>query len=433
MASTTPPKKRLPRKTFREGTHLDTLAVREGLPATCWGENSEALFLTSSFVHPDAATAAARFANEEEAFVYSRFSNPTTMMFERRLAAMEGTEAAIATASGMSAILLMVMGLLKSGDHVICSRSVFGATIVLLEREFGKFGVKTTFVSQTDLQQWRDAVRPETKLLFAETPSNPTTEVCDIAQLADIAHGAGALLAVDNCFCTPALQKPVKLGADLVIHSGTKYLDGQGRVIAGAVCGSDALINGTLMPVMRGAGMSLSPFNAWVVLKGLETLSIRMAAQSANALQLARWLEGHPQVERVYYPGLESHAQHALAMRQQSGSGGAVVSFTVRSAGGDMAGGAAGDVSGGAVGGAARQAAFHVIDQTRLCSITSNLGDTKTLITHPSTTSHGRLTEEQRLAAGITQALIRVAVGLEHIEDIKADLSNGLDTLTSIS
>lgn len=395
--------------------------MREGLPATPWGENSEALFLTSSFVHPDAATAAARFANEEEAFVYSRFTNPTTMMFERRLAALEGTEAAIATASGMSAILLMIMGLLKAGDHVICSRSVFGATIVLFEREFGKFGVETTFVSQTDIAEWRAAVRPNTKLLFAETPSNPMTEVCDIAQLAEIAHAAGALLAVDNCFCTPALQQPVKLGADLVIHSGTKYLDGQGRVLAGAICGSDKLINGTFMPVMRGAGMSLSPFNAWVVLKGLETLSIRMAAQSANALKLAQWLSGQPGVDQVYYPGLPSHPQHALAMKQQNGCGGAVVSFNVRAGQGASQEDAQ----------ALRKAAFHVIDQTRLCSITANLGDTKTLITHPGSTSHGRLSEEQRLAAGITQGMIRVSVGLEHIDDLTADLARGLTTLNT--
>jgi O-succinylhomoserine sulfhydrylase len=411
-------KKKLPRKQLPAHAHIDTLAVREGLPPTQWNENSEALFLTSSFNHPDAATAAARFANEEEAFIYSRFTNPTTMMFERRLAALEGTEAAIATSSGMSAILLLIMGLLKSGDHVVCSRSVFGSTITLLQREFGKFGVESSFVSQTDLAEWRAAIKPNTKLLFAETPSNPLTEVCDIAALAEIAHAAGALLAVDNCFCTPALQQPAKLGADLIVHSGTKYLDGQGRVMAGALCGTDALINGPFMTTMRGAGMCLSPFNAWVVLKGLETLSIRMAAQSANALKLAQWLEQQPAVESVYYPGLPSHPQHALAMKQQSGCGGAVVSFTVKPAAGQ-----------GEVAARLRQGAFHVIDSTQLCSITSNLGDTKTLITHPSSTSHGRLAEEQRLAAGITQAMIRVAVGLEHIDDITADLARGLDSL----
>jgi O-succinylhomoserine sulfhydrylase len=389
--------------------------VREGLPPSQWGENSEALFLTSSFVHPDAATAAARFANEEEAFVYSRFTNPTTMMMERRLAALEGTEACIATSSGMSAILLICLGLLRAGDHVICSRSVFGSTIKLLGSELAKFGVETSFVSQTEVAEWRAAVRPTTKLLFAETPSNPLTEVCDIAALAAVAHEAGALLAVDNCFCTPALQQPVKLGADLIIHSGTKYLDGQGRVLAGAVCGPSAIVDDKLVPLMRSAGLTLSPFNAWVVLKGLETLGIRMAAQSERALALAQWLEAHPAVQRVYHPGLASHPQHALAMRQQNGCGGAVVSFIVKGEGAE----------------AGRRHAFHVIDATRICSITANLGDTKTTITHPASTSHGRLTEEQRLAAGITQGMIRVAVGLDDLEDLKADLARGLDTLNA--
>jgi O-succinylhomoserine sulfhydrylase len=398
----------IPRTRLPPDVRLDTLAVREGLPATPWGENSEALFLTSSFVHPDAETAARRFAGEEEAFVYSRFGNPTVTMMERRLAAMEGTEACIGTASGMAAIMLTVMALLKAGDHVVCSRSVFGSTIKLLAGEFGRFGVETSFVSQTDLDEWRGALRPNTRLLFAETPSNPLTEVCDIAALAGIAHGAGALLAVDNCFCTPALQRPALLGADLVIHSGTKYLDGQGRVVAGAVCGPTALIDDRFVPVMRSAGMSLSPFNAWVVLKGLETLAIRMQAQSARALELAQWLQAQPQVEQVYHPGLESHPQHALAMAQQSGQGGAVVSFVARGA---------------------RAGAFSVIDATRICSITANLGDTKTTITHPGTTSHGRLTEAQRLAAGIVPGLIRVAVGLEHVEDLKADLARGLALL----
>lgn len=419
-------KKKLPRKPLPAHAHIDTLAVREGLPPTQWNENSEALFLTSSFNHPDAATAAARFANEEEAFIYSRFTNPTTMMFERRLAALEGTEAAIATSSGMSAILLLIMGLLKSGDHVVCSRSVFGSTIALLQREFGKFGVESSFVSQTDLAEWRAAIKPNTRLLFAETPSNPMTEVCDVAALAEIAHASGALLAVDNCFCTPALQQPAKLGADIIVHSGTKYLDGQGRVVAGALCGPDGLINGPFMATMRGAGMCLSPFNSWVVLKGLETLSIRMAAQSANALKLAQWLETQAAVDKVFYPGLPSHPQHALAMRQQSQCGGAVVSFTVKPAAGAITVPGK-DLSDEAL--RLRQAAFHVIDQTQLCSITSNLGDTKTLITHPSSTSHGRLAEDQRLAAGVTQAMIRVAVGLEHIDDLTADLARGLDSL----
>ncbi|HEY8708866.1 MAG TPA: O-succinylhomoserine sulfhydrylase [Burkholderiaceae bacterium] len=408
----------IPRVQLPPDARLDTLAVRVGLPPSAWGENSEALFLTSSFVQPDAATAAARFANEEEAFIYSRFTNPTVTMFERRLAALEGAQACVATSSGMSAILLLGMGLLKTGDHVICSRSVFGSTIMLFGREFAKFGVETTFVSQTDPDEWRRAVKPNTKLLFAESPTNPLTEVCDIRALSTIAKDAGAWLAVDNCFCSPALQRPIEYGADLIIHSGTKYLDGQGRVIAGALCASEQLVNDKFVPVMRSAGMSLSPFNAWVVLKGLETLSIRMQAQSARALQLASWLETQAHVERVFYPGLESHPQHTLAMAQQSGSGGAVVSFIVE-----------GQASGGAA--LARSNAFHVIDQTQVCSITANLGDTKTTITHPGSTSHGRLTEDQRQAAGITQGMIRVAVGLDDIEDIKADLHRGLSTLAS--
>ena len=406
----------IPRVQLPPDVRLDTLAVREGLPPSAWGENSEALFMTSSFVQPDAATAAARFANEEEAFIYSRFTNPTVTMFERRLAAMEGAQACIGTASGMGAILLLGLAVLKAGDHVICSRSVFGSTIRLFAGEFGKFGVETTFVSQTDPDEWRRAVKPNTKLLFAESPTNPLTEVCDIRALAAIAKDAGALLAVDNCFCSPALQRPIEYGADVVMHSGTKYLDGQGRVIAGALCASEKLVNEKFVPVMRSAGVSLSAFNAWVVLKGLETLSIRMEAQSARALQLAAWLEAQEQVERVFYPGLKSHPQHELAMAQQSGRGGAVVSFIVK---GQAGGGAA----------LARSNAFHVIDQTQICSITANLGDTKTTITHPGSTSHGRLTEEQRQAAGITQGMIRVAVGLDDIDDIKTDLLRGLGSL----
>lgn len=404
-------------KKLPEGLHPDTLAVRSAVDKSQYGENSEALYLTSSFVQPDAATAVRRFANEEEGYIYSRFGNPTVASMEQRLAAMEGTEACIGTASGMAAILLMCMGLLKSGDHVICSQSVFGSTIKLIGSEFGKFGVESTFVSQTDVAQWQAAVRPTTKLLFAETPTNPLTEVCDIRALADIAHAAGALLAVDNCFCSPALSQPAKFGADLIIHSGTKYLDGQGRVIAGAICGTKKLIDEKLVPIMRSAGMTLSPFNAWVVLKGLETLSIRMQAQSTNALLLATWLEAQPGVARVYYPGLKSHPQHALAMQQQTfkgqGCGGAVVSFDLKGLDADSA----------------RRNAFHVIDSTQVCSITANLGDTKTTITHPATTSHGRLTEAQRQAAGIGQGLIRVAVGLEYIDDLKADLARGLDSL----
>ena len=398
----------IPRVKLPADARLDTLAVREGLPPSQYGENSEALYLTSSFVHPDAATAARRFANEEEAFVYSRFSNPTVTMMERRLAALEGTSGCIGTSSGMAAITLLIMGLLKAGDHVVCSQSVFGSTIKLLQ-DFAKFGVETNFVAQTDVAAWQAAMRPTTRLLFAESPTNPLTEVCDIRALADIAHAGGALLAVDNCFCSPALQQPVKLGADLVIHSGTKYLDGQGRVIAGAVCGPAELIDAKLVPTMRSAGLSLSPFNAWVVLKGLETLSIRMKAQSERALALAQWLESQPAIERVYYPGLPSHPQHALAMAQQGGSGGAVLSFVVQAA---------------ALGG--REAAFAVIDATRICSITANLGDTKTTITHPASTSHGRLSEAQRQAAGIVQGMVRLAVGLDDVEDIKNDLHAGL-------
>ena len=397
----------IPKKDLPADARLDTLAVREGLPATPWGENSEALFITSSFNHPDAATAARRFANEEDAFVYSRFSNPTVTMMERRLAALEGTSGCIGTSSGMAAITMIILGLLKAGDHVVCSQSTFGSTIKLFQ-DFAKFGVQTSFVPQADVAAWQAALRPETRLLFAESPTNPLTEVCDIRALADIAHAAGALLAVDNCFCSPALQRPVEMGADLVMHSGTKYLDGQGRVIAGALCGPEELINAKFVPVMRSAGLSLSPFNAWVVLKGMETLTIRMEAQSARALALAHWLETQPAVERVYYPGLASHPQHELAMKQQRGVGGAVLSFVTR---------------GG------REGAWAVSDATRIMSVTSNLGDTKTTITHPSTTSHGRLSEEQRQAAGITQGMLRVAVGLEDIEDLKADLDRGLAQL----
>jgi O-succinylhomoserine sulfhydrylase len=398
----------IPRVPLPEDARLETLAVREGLPASAWGENSEALFLSSCFVHPDAETAARRFANEEDAFVYSRFSNPNLTIMERRLAALEGTSGCIATASGMGAILMMFMGLLKSGDHVVCSQSTFGATIKLLQGEFGKFGVQSSFVSQTELGEWKAAIKPNTRLLFAETPTNPLTEVCDIQALADIAHDAGALLAVDNCLCSPALQQPVKFGADIVMHSGTKFLDGQGRVIAGALCADETLINEKFLPVLRSAGMSLSPFNAWVVAKGLETLSVRVRAQSDNALALARWLEAHPAVQRVLHPGLPSHPQHQLAMKQQNGIGGAVLSFAVK---------------GG------REQAFAVIDATRVCSIAANFGDVRSIITHPASTTHGRLTEAQRQAAGIGQGMIRLGVGLEHIEDLKADLARGLDQI----
>jgi O-succinylhomoserine sulfhydrylase len=401
-------KKLLPRVALPPDARPDTLAVREGLPASAWGENSEALFLTSCFVHPDAATAARRFANEEEAFVYSRFSNPNVTIMERRLAALEGTEACIGTSSGMGAILLLMLALLKSGDHVLCSRSVFGATIKLLQGDFARFGVESTFVAQTELAEWKAAMRPNTRLLFVETPTNPLTEVCDIQALADLAHDAGALLVVDNCLCSPALQQPVKFGADIVMHSGTKFLDGQGRVNAGALCASEALVAGQFVPLMRSAGINLSPFNAWVVAKGMETLSVRVRAQSERTLELARWLEGHPAVARVLHPGLASHPQHELAMRQQSGQGGAVLSFIVK---------------GG------REEAFSVIDATQVCSIAANFGDVRSIITHPASTTHGRLTEEQRQAAGIGQGMIRLGVGLEDVEDLKADLARGLDRL----
>ncbi|MEJ5990478.1 O-succinylhomoserine sulfhydrylase [Ramlibacter sp. PS3R-8] len=401
-------KKKLP-----EGLHRDTLAVRTALPPSQWGENSEALYLTSGFVQPDAETSARRFANPQEGYTYGRTSNPTVTSFEQRLAAMEGTEAAIGTATGMAAILLLGMGLLKAGDHVVCSRSVFGSTLNLFAKEFGKFAVESTFVSQTDMKEWKAAMRPNTKLLFAETPTNPLTDVCDIRALAELAHSGGAMLAVDNCFCSPALQRPTELGADFIIHSGTKYLDGQGRVMAGAICGPAKYINDVFAPIVRTAGMTLSPFNAWVVLKGLETLGIRMQAQCANALAVAKFLEQHPAVTRVYYPGLASHPQHALAMKQQSGLGGAVVSFDVR--GKDPV--------------ELRKNAFTVIDSAEVMSIATNLGDTKTIISHSATTSHGRLSEEQRQAAGIGQGLIRVAVGLEHVEDIKTDLLRGLGKL----
>jgi len=400
-------------KKLPDGLHRDTLAVRTALPPSQWGENSEALYLTSGFVQPDAETMAHRFAHPQEGYTYGRTSNPTVSSFEQRLAALEGTEAAIGTSTGMAAILLLGMGVLRAGDHVVCSQSVFGSTLNLFGKEFAKFGVETSFVSQTDVGEWRAAMRPNTKLLFAETPTNPLTDVCDIRALAELAHGAGAVLAVDNCFCSPALQRPTELGADLVIHSGTKYLDGQGRVMAGAICGPSKWVADVFAPIVRTAGMTLSPFNAWVVLKGLETLAIRMQAQCANALALARFLEAHPAVTRVYYPGLESHPQHALAMRQQSGLGGAVLSFDVR--GEDPQ--------------SLRRNAFRVIDSAQVMSIATNLGDTKTIITHPATTSHGRLSEEQRQAAGIGQGLIRLAVGLEHAPDIQADLLRGLDRI----
>ena len=387
-----------------KSAHIATLGVRAGQVRTQFQEHSEALFLTSSFVFESAAQAEARFSGADAGFVYSRYTNPTVAMLQERLAALEGAEACVATASGMSAILAAAMSLLKSGDHIVCSASVFGATVQLFANYLGRFGVQTSFVSPTRVEEWQRACGPSTRLFFLETPSNPLTEVSDIAALSGVAKRAGALLVVDNVFCTPALQRPIQLGADLVVHSATKHLDGQGRVMGGAVLGPAKLVNEYLVPFLRTAGPSISPFNAWVILKGLETLDLRMRAQSAAALELARWLEREPAVARVHYPGLASHPQHALAARQQK-AGGAVLSF---------------ELKGG------REAAWRLIDATRLVSITANLGDVKTTITHPASTTHGRLSPQARAAAGINDGLVRLAVGLEAIEDLKADLKRGL-------
>lgn len=401
-------------RSLPDGLHLQTLAVRAAVERSQYGENSEALFLTSGYVQSSAESQARRFAGEEEGDTYGRSGNPTVRSMEMRLAALEGSEACMATSSGMSAIMLMCFSLLKSGDHVVYSQSLFGSTIKLIGSEFARFGVESTSVPQTDLAAWKAAVRPNTRLLFAETPTNPLTEVCDIAALADIAHNAGALLAVDNCFATPALQRPIDMGADIVMHSGTKYLDGQGRVMAGALCASEQMVREKFLPVQKNSGMILSPFNAWVVLKGLETLDLRMRAQSALTLELANWLKSHPAVARVHYPSLADHPQHALAMKQMSGLGGAVLSFDVKAGSPEQA----------------RARAFHVLDALQTLSLCTNLGDTKTLLTHPASTSHGKLSEAQRQAAGIGQGLVRVAVGLEHPQDVQADLARGLDTLT---
>jgi O-succinylhomoserine sulfhydrylase len=378
----------------------ETLSVRAGSEHTAYGENSEAIFLTSSFVFENAAQAAARFGGQEPGNIYSRFTNPTVTMFQNKLAALEGAESCVATASGMSAILACVMGLCSAGDHVVASRSIFGTSVQLFSNILARWGLQVTFVSLTDPDAWKSAVQPNTKLFFVETPSNPLTEVCDIAELAAIAHQASALLAVDNCFCTPALQKPLDLGADIIIHSATKYIDGHGRCLGGAVLGKKEVLE-PVYGFLRTAGPTMSAFNAWVFLKGLETLHIRMDAHSRNALALAQWLEQQPKVSRVYYPGLDSHPQHALAMRQQK-TGGAIVSF---------------DVKGG------KEAAWQLIDATQMISITANLGDAKSTITHPATTTHSRVSAEARTAAGIGDGLVRIAVGLEHIEDIKNDLS----------
>jgi len=384
-----------------------SLAVRAGQIRTQECEHAEAIFPTSSYVFDSAAQAAARFAGQEPGNIYSRFTNPTVRTFEQRLAALEGAEACVATSSGMAAVLSVCMGTLKAGDHIVCSESVFGNTTALLNNFMAKFGVETTYVKLVDPAAWAAAIRPNTRLLYLETPSNPQMELADIQASAALAHANGALLVVDNCFCTPALQRPLALGADLVVHSATKYIDGQGRCIGGAVLGSKELVEKDVFTFLRNAGPTMSPFNAWVFLKGLETLALRMKAHSAAALELAQWLETHPAIERVNYPGLESHPQHALALRQQSDFGG-VLSFVVR-------------------GGQA--AAWQVIDAVRMISITGNLGDAKTTITHPATTTHGKLSAEQKLSAGIVDGLIRVSVGLEDIADIRRDLARGLDAV----
>ncbi len=387
----------------KENYQPETLAVRAGTQRSQFGEHSEAMFLTSSFIFPNAAAAAARFIGEAPGNIYARFTNPTVTMFEERLAALEGAEQCVATASGMSAILACVMGVLKAGDHIVASQSLFGSTVNLFNNVIKKFGVETTYVSTTNVAQWQAAVRPNTKLFFLETPSNPLTEISDIAAISVVAKSCGAVLVVDNCFCTPILQRPLDFGADIVIHSATKYIDGQGRVLGGAVLGSKKMME-SVYGFLRTTGPTMSAFNAWVFLKGLETLKLRMDAHSANALELARWLEQQPNVARVFYPGLPSHPQHALAMRQQK-TGGGIVAF---------------EVKGG------KDAAWRVIDNTKLLSITANLGDTKTTITHPASTTHARITPEARAAAGITDGLIRIAVGLEALVDIQNDLARGL-------
>lgn len=385
---------------------FDTLAVRAGQLRTPEGEHGEAIFPTSSYVFASAAEAAATFAGERQGNVYSRYTNPTVRAFEQRLAALEGGEQCAATSSGMAAIYAVCIAHLQAGDHLICSRAVFGSTNVLLEKYLRKFNVDITYVNPLDLDAWQNAVKPTTKLLFLESPSNPLIELADIRAISEISAAAGALLVVDNCFCTPAAQKPLSLGADLVVHSATKYIDGQGRCLGGAVVGSSELIE-PVVGVLRSAGPTMSPFNAWVFLKGLETLSLRMKAHSENAMKLALWLSAHPKVAKVNFCGLESHPQYELAQRQQTLPGG-VLSF---------------EIAGG------REEAWKLVDATRMISITANLGDTKTTITHPATTTHGRLSEEQRQDAGISQGLLRIAVGLEDVADIQKDLARGLDLL----
>ena len=394
------------RRAALERAQMDTLAIRAGQVRTGEGENSEPMFLTSSYVFDSAAQAAARFAGEDDGNVYSRYTNPTVRNFEQRLAALEGAEAGVATASGMAAILSLCMALLQAGDHVVCSRNVFGTTTNLFLKYLCKFGLQVTFVGLTDMQEWRDAIRDNTKLLFCETPSNPICEVADLSALSSLAKSHDCLFVVDNCFCTPALQKPLEFGADLVVHSATKYLDGQGRCVGGCVVGRKHYID-DIVGFLRTCGPTMSAFNAWVFLKGLETLRLRMDAHSNNALALALWLEQQQGIEKVFYAGLDSHPGHALARKQQRAFGG-VLSFQVS---GDQA------------------AAWRFIDATCICSLTANLGDVKTTIVHPATTTHGRLTDEQRREASITDNLIRVAVGLEDIDDLKADLLRGLAAL----
>ena len=385
--------------------HPETLGVRAGGGMTEFGENSEAVFLNSSFRFKNAAQAAARFGGTEPGNIYSRFTNPTVTIFQNKLAALEGAEQCVATSSGMSAILACVMGLCNAGDHIVASRSIFGTSVQLFSNILKRWGLDVSFVSLTDIDEWKAAVTPKTKMFFVETPSNPLTEVCDIQALAKLAHQSGALLAVDNCFCTPAIQRPLALGADIVIHSATKYIDGQGRCLGGAVLGSKALME-PVYGFLRTAGVTMSAFNAWVFLKGLETLFVRMEAHAKNALALATWLESQPRVAHVFYPGLKSHPQHALALKQQT-SGGGIVTFEVQPKAGQTA----------------QEAAWELIDATKLISITANLGDAKSTITHPATTTHSRVTAEARAAAGITDGLVRIAVGLEHVEDLKADLA----------
>lgn len=395
--------------------HAETQAVRSGSQRSEFGEHSEALFLTSSYVFGSAEEAASRFKGEQPGHVYSRFTNPTVDMAQTRLAQLEGVESCLMTASGMSAIFLSTLGLLSAGDHLVASRGIFGATQQFFGTWLPRWSIHTSFVEGTDLEAWKAAITPQTKLVFIETPSNPLTDIYDIQAIADLAHAQGALLLVDNCFCSPALQQPCSLGADLVIHSATKYLDGQGRILGGAVAGKKEIVMDKLFPFLRTAGPSLSPFNAWVILKGMETLSLRLFKQSENALKVAQWLEKHPNVARVYYPGLASHPGHALAKRQQK-AGGALVSFEIKEKSESLEA-------------APYASAWSVINNTKLISITANLGDTRSTITHPATTTHGRLTDEDRTKAGIRPNLLRVSIGLEHPDDLIADLARGLDKL----